>query len=234
MAVKVRVEWPDGRVSEEWETPPPQIAALRQKLLTLLNREGRTLLALNALRQARQAETVMAEKTLELCEREAETLIWQFARYKALAIALNPVAFLDLVGGMITDLVLIRSLSRLYGLPMTSYEASKLWKTIVFSSGGLLLGELGSGLLLGLGKSSAALTATVDSAGGMTAYFGAAIAQAGLAGYGAYGVGRAAQVYLQQGCTWGPQGANTLIHQILSQVDRQTILHRLHEEIEQG
>jgi len=36
---------------------------------------------------------------------------------------------------------------------MTGYEAAKILKTILFSSGGLLLGELGSSLLLGLGKS---------------------------------------------------------------------------------
>jgi hypothetical protein len=35
---------------------------------------------------------------------------------------------------------------------MTSYEAGKLWKKILVSSGGLLLGELGSSVLLGLGK----------------------------------------------------------------------------------
>jgi len=55
----------------------------------------------------------------------------------------------------VADLALIR-LARLYGLPMTGYEAAKILKTILFSSG-LLLGELGSSLLLGLGKSTAAI-----------------------------------------------------------------------------
>lgn len=231
MPLQVRVEWPDGRITYEWETPPPQMDALKQKILEVLNREGRTLLALNALRQTSAAEAAIAHKTVELYQAEAEALIWRFAQYKALAIALNPIALLDILGGAVTDLVLIRSLARLYGLPMTSYEAGKLWKTILFSSGGLVLGELMSSVFLGFGKSTAALTTTIDSSNGVTAYVGTAIAQATLAGYGAYTIGRAAQVYLEQGCTWGPQGANTLIQTILTQVEPTTILSRLRQEL---
>jgi len=215
MSRQVRVELPDGTVSYEWETPPSQVDELRQKIVDLLNREGRSLLALNALVQAREAETSIARQTVEYRSEQGEELIWKFARYKAIAVAVNPIALLDIMGGAVTDLALIRELGKLYNLPMTNYTASKLWKTIVFSSGGLLLGELGSSLLFGLSKTTAAVT----GASGITAFGGAAIAQACLAGYGAYKVGTAAQVYLEQGCTWGPLGANTVIQSILDRVD---------------
>lgn len=228
--MEVRVEWPDGRVSYEWETPPTQIEELQQTILNILNREGRSLLALNALLQAREAEAAIAQKTMDLREREAEDIIWQFTKYKALAVGLNPVAFLDILAGTVADLALIRSLARLYGLPMTSYEASKILKTILFSCGGLLLGELGSSFLLGLGKSTVAL-ASGENPTNITAYAGSAIAQAGIAGYGAYSVGKAAQVYLEKGCTWGQLGASTVIAEILSQVDQNTILYRLQQEL---
>ena len=231
--LEVRVEWPDGEVTYEWETPPPQVDELKQKILRILNREGRSLLALNALFQARNAEVSIAKKTLDLRRSEAEDLIWRFTKYKALAVALNPIGVVDVVGGAIADLALIRSLSRLYGLPMTSYEAGKLWKKILVSSGGLLLGELGSSLLLGVGKSASAVATTIDSPTGITAYAGAAIAQAGVAGYGAYTVGQAAQVYLEQGCTWGPLGPSTVIQKILSEVQQDTILYRLRQELGQ-
>lgn len=227
MSRQVRVELPDGAVSYEWETPPSQVDELRQKIVDLLNREGRSLLALNALVQAREAETSIARKTVQYRSSQAEDLIWKFARYKAIAVAVNPIALLDVMGGAVTDLALIRELGKLYGLPMTNYTASKLWKTIVFSSGGLMLGELGSSLLFGLGKTTAAVT----GASGITAFGGAAIAQACLAGYGAYKVGTAAQVYLEQGCTWGPHGANTVIQSILDRVDSHTILYRLRQEL---
>ncbi len=231
--MEVRVEWPDGQVTYEWETPPPQVDELKQKILKILNREGRSLLALNALFQARNAEANIAQKTLDLRRSEAEDLIWRFTKYKALAVALNPIGVLDVLGGAVADLALIRSLSRLYGLPMTSYEAGKLWRKIVVSSGGLLLGEMGSSALLGLGKSASAVATGVDSASGLTAYAGAAIAQAGIAGYGAYAVGQAAQVYLEQGCSWGELGPSTVIQDILNQVEPDTILYRLRQELGQ-
>ncbi len=229
--LQVRVEWPDGKVTFEWETPPPQVDDLKGKILNVLNREGRYLLSLNALFQSRNAQSNIAKKIVEIRKKEAEDLIWRFAKYKALGVALNPIGLLDVLGGTIADLILIRSLSRLYGLPMTSYEAGQLWRKIVISCGGLLLGELGSSAILGLGKSASALATTVDTPAGLAAYSGAAITQAAIAGYGAYAVGNAAQVYLEQGCTWGPLGASTVIQEILNSVEADTILYRLRQEL---
>jgi uncharacterized protein len=228
--MEVRVEWPDGGVSYEWETPPTQVDELKQIILNILNREGRSLLALNALIQARVAEAAIAQKTVDLREQEAENIIWQFTKYKALVVGLNPIAVLDILGGTVADLFLIRALARLYGLPITNYEAGKILKTILLSSGGLLLSELGSSFLLGLGKSATAITSG-DNPINITASFGSAIAQGGIAGYGAYAVGKAAQVYLEQGCTWGQLGANTVIQEILSQVEPNTIVYRLRQEL---
>jgi hypothetical protein len=60
--LEVRVEWPDGEVTYEWETPPPQVDELKQKILSILNREGRSLLALNALFQARMRKLASLKK----------------------------------------------------------------------------------------------------------------------------------------------------------------------------
>ena len=231
--LEVRVEWPDGRVTQEWETPPPQIGELREKILNILNREGRSLLALNALFQAKEAEANIAKKTLEIRKDEAEAIIWKYSQYKALAVAVNPIAILDLVGGMVADLALIRALARLYGLPITSYEAGKLWRKIFASSGGLLLGEIASSLILGLGKSSAAVASALESPAALTAYASTALTQGAIAGYGAYAVGRVAQEYLEQGCTWGPLGPSTVIQEILNQVEPNTIIYRLRQELGQ-
>ncbi len=231
--LRVRTEWPNGEVNETWETPPPDIDALRDRLLALLQTEGAALLTLNALVQTREAEAAIARKTLAIRQDEAEALIWTYARNKGIAIAANPVVLLDLLGGAIADLALIRALARLYGLPMTSHEAGALLRKILISSGTLLLADLGGGLFLGAGKSAAAL-GSLDNPSGWVAYGGAAIAQGSLAGYGSYLVGRAAQIYLEQGCTWGETGASTLIRGILAQVDRQSVLYRLRLELEQS
>jgi len=227
--VQVRIERPDAPPTTAWETPPPQIDALRAKLLEVLNREGRSLLAVNALFQAREAEVHIARTTIELRRARAEATIWTYARAKAVAVAANPIAVFDLIGGAFADLALIRALARLYGLPMTSFEAGRLWRRILFSSGGLLLSELGSSLLLGLGKSAALV---VPDGSGLALFGTTAIAQAGIAGYGTYAIGQAAQEYLERGCSWGPLGPSTTIREILAQVEPNAILARLRDELD--
>lgn len=227
--VQVRVEWANGQVTYEWESLPPQIDQLKHKLLEMLNREGRPLLALNALFQAHQAEVAITSKVFALRESEAQALIWRFVRWKALSVALNPIALLDLVGGTISDLMLIRALARLYGCPITQFEAGKLWKTIFLSAGGVLMGNLGTGLTLGLSKSTAAFA---EGIGGVSTYVGVAIAQAGTAGYGTYIVGEATQQYLKNGSTWGNLGPSTVVQEILVHLEPDSILYQIRQELQ--
>ena len=229
--LEVRVEWANGETGYEWETPAPQIDELKQKILNILNREGKSLLALNALVQAQKAQEKIASITVGDRLQQAEDLIWKYTRYKAIAIALNPIALLDVLGGFVTDLALIRALARLYNLPMTGYEAAKLLKTITFSSGGLLVGELGSSLFWGLGKSTAIALSSGENPLNISTYAGAAAIQAGIAAYGCYAVGQAAQVYLERGCTWGQFGASTVIAEILARTEPNTIIYRLRQEL---
>jgi small GTP-binding protein len=226
-SLPVRVEWEDGQVTQEWEDSPPQIDALREKILTILNREGRSLLALNSLTQAKEAQINIAQKTVELRAEEAERIIWQYAKYKALIVAINPIVFFDLLGGTIADLTMIRTLARLYGLPITSYEAGKLWRKIIHSLGGLLLTEIISLLILGLTKTGAAIGSILENPVSFTGYATAALTQGSIAGYGSYLVGKAAQEYLAKGCTWGALGADTVIQEICQEVDSHTIIYQL-------
>lgn len=226
----VRTEWPDGRIHETWEAPDPHISPLRSALLTLVQRDGETLVALNALNRARTLEADLVSHVAHLHGEEADTLIWRFAQYKALAVALNPIVGLDLVGGAISDLILIRTLARLYGFPFTNHEAGRLWQAILKSSGVLLLSELGSGLL-GAGKTTAALLSWGESTTGLPALTGAMIAQASAAGYGSYAVGKAAKTYLERGCTWGPEGISATLTTILQEADTSPALARLRHEL---
>ncbi len=227
--LQVQVDWLDGRTTYEWETPPPQIEPLKERLLAVLTQDGEALVALRALRQAQQSEAAIAKKNLFRHKEEADDLIWTFARWKSLVVAINPVAGLDLAGGAISDLVMIRTLARLYGLPMTSHGAKDLWNAIVWSAGGLLVGEFGSGLLLGFGKSATAAMTAVSGGASLGAYASTAFAQGTLAGYGSYRVGKAAQTYLENGCTWGPDGINAAIQKLFSQIDGDSVLRRLRQ-----
>jgi uncharacterized protein len=233
---QVRVEWPNGQITHEWEPLSPQVDDLKEKILELLNREGQALLTLNALRQAKASTATIAKSSIQQRQAEAEAMIWKFARGKAIAVGLNPFALLDVMGGFIADLALIRSLARLYGLPMTSYEASKLWKTILLHSGTLILSEWGSGLLLGLGKAGviAGAASSGDFSNVVLTQLTAGAAQGMVAGYGSYAIGKAAQAYLVRGCTWGAEGPDTVIEELMNQLDRNTILYRLQQDMNQS
>ncbi len=226
----VRTEWPDGRVTETWEKPLAQIEPLRQALLTLVAQEGAALVTLNALRSARQIESALVSHVSQLHRDRADALIWEFAKYKALAVALNPIAGLDLLGGAIADLVMIRRLAQVYGFPLTNHQVGQLWQAILKSSGVLLLSQLGSGLL-GAGKTTAALVSLVDSASGVTALVGAMTAQASAAGYGTYTVGKVTQTYLEQGCSWGAEGISATLQQVLQETSSAPTLARLRQDI---
>jgi uncharacterized protein len=226
LPMQVRNEYADGRIETIWEKPPIQIEDLTIKLQTLLQREGRSLLALNALTQSRSAQLRMVDLIIRHRQIEARALIAQFARYKAIGVGLNPFGFVDFVGGAMADLAMIRALANLYCLPMTRFAAADLLKTILISSGSLLLSELFGGIVLGFGKGFLALG---EGLGGFGGYTTVGLLQSGIAAYGSYAVGRSAQLYLEQGCTWGEKGADTVICEILAQVDRDTIIHRIQD-----
>jgi uncharacterized protein len=229
--LQVRTEYADGTIKNEWEQPPPNIAPLQQKILNLLEQEGESLIAINALVQARSSEKNLAATTLTNMSEEASKLIWRFAQYKALAVTLNPIVFFDVLAGMFVDLVMVRSLAKLYNLPITTYETGKLFKGILFSGGSLLLGEIFTALTLGIGKSDSLLDMTGLSWTDLPGYLAGGAVQGAIAGYGAYAVGQAARTYLAQGNTWGKLGANTVMRDILQNIDSETIVARLREEL---
>lgn len=226
-SIPVRIELPDGTIKEERENIPPQINNLKEKILTILNREGKALLALNALSQAKEAQKNIAQKTIELRRKEAEEIIWQYAKYKALIVAVNPLAFLDLISGAIADLTMIRALARLYGLPITSNEAGKLWQEIVKSLGVLLIGEIVTMIVFSIAKTSTAISGLWENPASFTTFATLGLAQGSIAGYGSYLVGKAAQIYLENGCTWGSYGTDTVIKEIINQVPANSIIARL-------
>jgi uncharacterized protein len=229
--LQVRTEYADGSVKNEWEQPLPNIEPLQQKILNLLAQEGQSLIAINALVQARSSENNLAATTLTTMSAEASKLIWRFAQYKALAITLNPIVFFDVLGGMFVDLVMVRSLAKLYNLPITTYKTSNLFKGVLFSGGSLLLVEIFTALTLGIGKSDHLLEIASLSWVDVPGYIAGGAVQGAIAGYGAYAVGQAAQKYLAQGNTWGKLGANTVMREILQNIDSKTIMARLREEL---
>jgi uncharacterized protein len=201
--VKVRTEYPDGRTTESWEIPPPQVQVLQERLQTFFTLEGWGSVLLNALQQATVIQRAIAQYSITQQQPTAQRAIGRLGVLKAMGVGMLPVAWLDGIVNGIGDLMLVRSLVKTYGLPTPRHEVEALWRTIFFSTVGVLLSDLASRLMFGVGH---LFTQDFESLGGVLAWGGTAMLQGIVAFYGAQRVGEATQTYLLAGCTWQPLG----------------------------
>ncbi len=226
-AIPVRVRDLNGKIREESEIQAPQIESLRDKILSVLNNEGRYLLCINALLQVKQAEENIALKTIQILAKDAEYTINKFVRYKSLIIITNPFAVLDVFGGLIIDLVLVRYLLHLYKLPITNRNIEQLWLQILFSSGKLLLSEILTGLVLSISKTVMMITNILDKPVAIEIYGSSAILQGGIAAHSTYQIGKVVQNYLAENCSWRILGPSEVIENILNEADENMMIYGL-------
>jgi hypothetical protein len=221
----------DGTLSARLDQGEPDVDGLRLKILEILHREGRSLIALNTLLFADHLNQQVIERKLEQRASRAQQLIWTSACTKAAAVALNPLTVVDTIGGAVVDISLILRLSQLYGLAMTRKGALQLLQKIVLSMISLGAGEMVA--TLGLGSVKTLLGSAAPLTGGFSlgAYASVAMTQAALAGISSYVIGSAARSYLANGANWGPEGPKAAIAQILENMDEASITARIRDEL---
>lgn len=222
---------PDGRRQLVRGRGQPQVADLKLKILDLLHREGKSLVALNTLLYADGVNEQILARKQQICDRTAEDIIWHGVMTKAIAVALNPITLVDLLSGAVIDVALILTLSRVYGIPMTQTGALKLLRTIALGLGGISASELL--VTFGLSSLKGALGLSAVATGGLslTPYVSVALTQAGVAGVATYSIGQVTKTYLTQGAQWGPDGPKATISQILESLDEASILNRVKAEL---
>ncbi len=229
--VQKLITHPDGQQEVISEVDKPQIDALKSKILEVLEREGKSLVALNSMISADRLQAQMVNLKMGGRERLADDRIWQAVMTKAVAVALNPITALDLIGGAAIDLGLILSLSQIYGLPMTKSGALQLFKTIAMGMGGVAGGEFL--VMMGLSGLKGLLGVTIPVTGGATAapYTAIAIAQATAAGAATYAIGQITKTYLVNGATWHANSPKQAVAEILSSIDENSIISRIKQEL---
>ena len=221
----------DGQLKVSRTAGAPQVEPLKLKILDVLQREGKSLMAINTLLFADEANGQIVARKMAIRDREADQLIWNSAVMKATAIAINPVTVLDVLGGAAVDVYMIISLSKLYGIEMTEAGALALLKKIAIAMGGLSLSELLA--TLGLSSLKLFLGAGAAVTGGATIvpYVSVAATQAAVAGASSYGIGQVTKTYLANGATWGEEGPKATAMRILDSLDNESILNRLKGEL---
>ena len=227
----VGVKDKNGKVKVQRIKGKPQIDALKLKILELLHREGKSLVALNSMLFADEVNEQILERKLTIRDRAANELINKGMMVKAMTIALNPVTAIDLFSGAVIDVGIILSLSRLYGIPMTQSGAVKLLKNIALSMGGISASELLATLGLSSLKSILGLSIPVTGGLSLAPYLSVAIAQGGVAGVSSYAIGQVTKTYLANGASWGEQSPKAVVNKILDSLDEESILNRLKSEL---
>ena len=225
------VKQADGKIKVQRVKGKPQVEELKLKILELLDKEGKSLIALNSMLYADTVNEQILQRKLAIRETAANELIYKATMLKATATALNPVTALDLFAGAIVDVGLILALSGLYGISMTQQSAIALLKKIALSMGGVGASELLATLGLGSLKSILGIAAPATGGLSLAPYLSVAIAQGAVAGVSTYAIGQITKTYLANGASWGDKAPKTVVKAILDSLDEESILHRIKSEL---
>jgi small GTP-binding protein len=102
---KVRLQYSDGRDSQEvWEQPKPDIQSLKERILDLLNTEGKELLAVNVLRSLLEIQNVVTQRHIQKLQASTAIAALVFIT-EAIGMLLSPLRWVDgLINGIFTGL----------------------------------------------------------------------------------------------------------------------------------
>jgi GTPase len=232
---KVKIQLPDGSTTVQWERPSAVIEPLKARILDVLEREGKALVALNTLLMAGDLHEEIVAHKLRIREDAANKLIWNFVTAKGIAVGLNPIPVADMAGGLAVDVGMIIALSKVYGIPLTKKTAAGLVRDMMVALGALGMVEIATRLVASGVKSSLAGLSILT--GGLAlpltalGYSAMALTIGSSAGVTTYVLGHGAKTYLRQGCQWGPRGIKTVIQQIVSEAKKDSVIERLRDDL---
>jgi GTP-binding protein Era len=217
----VAIRGEDGGEQLVEQPREPDVERLRVRLWDILDREGKTLAALNASLFAAHLSDRVGRRILEARREIGDRLVQTYCVAKGIAVAFNPLPVADLFAAAFIDVGMVVHLSRVYDLPLSRREAGSLVRVIAAEAAAIMAAtwavHLGaSALKLGTGGLSTVATAAAQ---GAVAYYSTLV------------VGRVAAEYLAGGKSWGEAGPKAVVQRILDNLDRDTVLKDARREI---
>lgn len=211
----------DGNEHVEMRTGLVDLDPLREKLWQILEREGKTLAALNATLFAADLSDRVGQRLVAARSELADQLVRTYCIAKGLAVAVNPVPVADLFAAAAIDVGMVVHLSKVFALPLSRNDAGKLVRVISTEALALMgtvwaVHFVASALKVGTGGLSTMLTAA---------------GQGAVAYYATYVVGQVSRQYLAAGCSWGEGGPKQVVNDILDSLDRDSILKMARDDI---
>jgi small GTP-binding protein len=200
---------------------PAEVSELRQLLWKILEREGKTLAALNAALFASELDGAIAKRIVEARRSVAERIIRNYCLVKGVAVAANPIPVADLLAAASIDIALVLHLGEVYGFRISRREASRLLLTIAAQLAALMGAYWGINLVSSALKSvSVGLSTTLTVS-----------AQGALAWYATYVTGSVAETWFARGKAWDDGGPRETVRRIIDSMDRDSILRSARDDI---
>jgi small GTP-binding protein len=192
--VPVRLVRPDGSTETSWETPPPEIEAVRRRIVELLGSEAEALLTANRLVRGKLVEQAAREELERERAQKGEAVVERYQWIAAGTVFANPIPAFDLLAGGAVQLELIAELARAMEIEFSPAEARGLAGQMAQALLRLGLIEAATSLIAGLFKRS------------LVGFAAAGAVQAVTIAYLTRISGAAYVEYFAQGRSWGEGG----------------------------
>jgi small GTP-binding protein len=200
----------DGKVEIVMVQPKPQIEALEARMLEVLDREGKAIIALNASLFASDVSDRIKELKQHLRGKEVARLIKYFMLGKALVVGANPLPVFDVLAGMATDALMVQRIGAIYGTDFSLKNAQGMVLEILRAWGLMAAAEYGLHVAADLLRTVTFGTSTVITA----------VPQGLAAAWSTYVVGNAANIYFRD-AGWGGRSPKDIVAEILAGADKQ-------------
>jgi len=215
----------DGLETEELQKPKPMVDDLKMKILEVLEREGKSLIAVNALMFTSGITDKISAKKIQIRQKAADKVVHTYAVIKGVAVAVNPIPIADIIGGMVTDWIMVQNIGKVYGISMTKMGSDKLIKEMVKAAG-----------ILGAAEFVTLVTASALKSiiGPVTLGLGilvVGVPQGAVAAYASIVIGKAAIIYFRNGASWGKGGPKRTIMEIIKSLDKESLFKELINEM---
>jgi hypothetical protein len=200
----------DGSVEIVRYQPKPKIEMLEKRMLEVLDREGKAIIALNASLFATDVSEQITALKQHVRGKEVRRLIYYFMLGKALVVGANPVPVFDVLAGMASDALMVQRIGAIYGTDFSLKNAQGMVLEILRAWGLMAAAEYGLHVAADLLRTVTFGTSTVLTA----------VPQGLAAAWSTYVVGNAANVYFRD-AGWGGRSAKEIVQEILTGAETQ-------------
>jgi len=200
----------DGAIEIVRYQPKPKIDMLEARMLEVLDREGKAIIALNASLFATDVSEQIAQLKQHVRGKEVTRLIYYFMLGKALVVGANPLPVFDVLAGMASDALMVQRIGAIYGTDFSLTNAQSMVLEILRAWGLMAAAEYGLHVAADLLRAVTFGTSTVLTA----------VPQGLAAAWSTYVVGNAANVYFRD-AGWGGRSPKDIVQEILSGAETQ-------------